>query len=164
MIGTTLGILIATLLIVIAAHFTWRQLRTFAAVRSDSQLPDDQKRFLYRQGQRRLFGSALLFILAGLMAGLLFLDFDPWQRSPDNIPQVDRETAKQSVRFLGVYVMSMLLLLMVILVLAILDFWATARFSVRQQKRLIEEHQKSLESDLAQLRQRRLEDSSGEDF
>ncbi len=153
-LGATIGILIATVLIVVAAHFAWRQRQTLRLIHSNPAMSADQRRFLLRQCARRAVGSLLSFLLAGLLIGALFLDFDPWQMSPENEPQVDRETARQAARFLGVYVMSMLLVLFAIVVLAMLDFWATARYSLQQQKRLIQEHREQLEADLLQYRQR----------
>ena len=94
-------------------------------------------------------GAALL---AAMLIGSVFLDYDPLRMSPDDVPQVDRETAKQAVRFLSFYMMTMLLLLMVILTLAVFDFWATARNSIRLQKQLLHEHQEMLEAELEALK------------
>ncbi len=144
-LATTIGISIAGVLIALALYFGWRQCLTWHTVRADARMPGDQRRFLLKQFQRRLFGSILLLLLAGLMIGALFLDFDP---------QGDRETAKKTVRFLGAYVIAMLLVVLVMLVLAIVDFWATARFSFQQQKQLIQEHHEMLEADLWELQHR----------
>lgn len=153
-LGTTIGMIIAAVLIAMAAHFAWRQQVMLRTLRSKAKLPPEQRRFYLRQCQRRLFGSLLLFLLAGMMIGSLFLDFDPLQMSPDAVPQVDRETAKQAVRFLSFYIMLMLMVVLVILVLASVDFWATAKFSVQQQKQLLQEYRARLEADLQEYRHR----------
>jgi hypothetical protein len=53
--------------------------------------------------------------------------------------------------------MAMMLPLLGILVIAILDFWATARFSLQQQRQLLQEHQREIAADLMEQRQRRAE-------
>jgi hypothetical protein len=153
----TLGLLFAVALVAVAGYFAWRQMATLRTLQSDMTVPKDQRRYLLKQSQRRLFGSLLLFLLAGMLAGCLFLDYDPWRKSLDNVPQVDRETAGQSLQFLVFYFMSMLLLLLVMLALAVLDFWATARFGMQQQKQLLQEHQEMLEAELAEHRHRQAE-------
>ena len=146
-LGITFGIVIVGVLIASAVFFAWRQiaiLRTLGA-----KTPADQRRYLLRQSLRRLFGSLLFSVLADMMIGALFLDFDPE-------PQLDRAAAKQSVQFLSFYVMAMLLVLLVILILAVVDFWATARFSFQQQKQLLQEHQDMIEADLWETPEHRI--------
>jgi predicted PurR-regulated permease PerM len=156
-LGTTLGIVIAFVMLVVALYFAWGQQRTLQTLHADPKIPRDQRAYLSKQCWRRLFGSLVLVVLAGLLIGSVFLDYDPLQMSPDDVPQVDRETAKQAVRFLSFYLMTMLLLLMVILTLAVFDFWATARNSIRLQKQLLHEHQEMLEAELEEQRHRRAE-------
>jgi hypothetical protein len=154
-LATTIGILIAGVLLALAAYFGWRQWVTWRAVRFDATLPADQRRFLLQQFQRRLLGSILLVLLAGMMIGALFLDFDALQTPAEDVPLIEREAAaKKTARILGSYTIAMLLLVLVMLVLAIVDFWATARFSFQQQKRLVREHHEKLEADLWDLQHR----------
>jgi hypothetical protein len=153
----TIGLLFAIALVAVATYFAWRQRATLRTLRSDMTIPKDQRRFLLKQSQRRIFGSLLLYLLAAMLVGALFLDWDPRRMSLDGIPGRDDETAKQALRFLGFYTMSMLLLLLVVLALAVLDFWATARFGMQQQKLLFKEHQEMLEAELAEHRHRRAE-------
>ena len=53
--------------------------------------------------------------------------------------------------------MTLLLLVMAVMALAIFDLWATARYSVRLQKQLVQEHQEALEAELAEHRHRQAE-------
>ena len=89
-----------------------------------------------------------------MLVGSLFLDYDPLRLSPGDVAQADRETAKQETRFLIFYLMTMLMLGLVILALAVLDFWATARFGVQQQKQLVQQHKAELAAELASHRNR----------
>jgi hypothetical protein len=153
-LGITIGILISCILIAIALYFAWRQRTTLAILRYHVSMPSDQRRYLLKQCYRRLFNSVLLLVLAGMMFGSLFLDFEPMRAEAP----IDRDAAsKHSLRILSAYFITMLLLLMVILTLAILDFWATARFSLQQQKQLLAEHQAMLQADLWDYQRRRAE-------
>ena len=151
-LGMTVGVLIAVALIAVAAYFAWRQRVTLQILRFDLRLTRDHRNYLLHQVWRRLFGSLLLFLLAVMLVGSLFLDYEP-----QDVLQVEPEAAKQAVRFLSGYVMAMLLLLMVMLTVAVFDFWATARFGVQQRKQLVLEHQELLEAELTALRHRRSE-------
>jgi uncharacterized membrane protein YedE/YeeE len=152
-LGTTLGILIAVVLVLVAGYFIHRQRLTLQSLRADTNMPTEQRRYLYKQSWRRMFGAVLLILLGAMMLGSVFLDYEPQPGEGG----VDKEAAKQAVRFLSFYLMTMLLVLMVILSLAVLDFWAIARFSVYQQKQLIQEHHAMLEADLLEYKHRQSE-------
>lgn len=150
----TLGILIALVLSAAAAYFAmtqWRVLQTL-----DAKLAADQRRYLIKQCWRRLFGSVVMILLAAMLVGSVFLDYDPLAGRAGEF-EIDREAAKPAVRFLSFYLMTMMLLLMVILTLAVFDFWATARHGVRQQKQLFLEHQEMLAAELEEQRHRQSE-------
>lgn len=153
-LGTTLGFLIAVVMIAVSVYFAGMQRSTLRAMQFDVKMTPDQRLYLTKQCWRRMFGSVVLVLLAGMLIGSVFLDYDPLQMSPDDMPQANREDAKQAVRFLGFYLMAMLLLLLIILTLAVFDFWATARFGMRQHKALVQEHQEMLEAELEELRHR----------
>jgi hypothetical protein len=154
---TTLACLFAALLVGLAGYFAWRQRLVLRTLRGDLRMPSDQRRYLLKQSGRRLFGSLLMLLLAGMLVGSLFLDYSATLSTGPDRPAEEIEAAKQAARFLGLYWMVLLLVLLVIMALAVIDLWATARFGVQQQKRLVQEHQLALEADLARLRQRRSE-------
>jgi len=146
-VATTIGFIIAGVLVMLAAYFAWLQGATLRVVHFDTKLSAEHRLYLIRQCQRRFVGSLLLLILAALMVGSLFLDFSPEA-------DANHEAARQSIRFLTIYVAVMIVVLLVILVVAIVDFSATARFSIRQQKQLLQEHQEMLAADLIAHRHR----------
>jgi MFS superfamily sulfate permease-like transporter len=117
-------------------------------------MPLDQRRYLTKQCWRRLFSAIVLVVLAAMLVGSVFLNYNPLEMSPEQVPQVDREAAKPAVQFLSFYFITMLLLLMLLLTLAVVDFWATARFGMRQQKQLFQEHQEMLAAELEEYRHR----------
>ena len=85
-----------------------------------------------------------------MLIGLLFFEYDPDRLKADN-PNAD---GKQAMRFLSYYLITMLMVLMVLLVQAVLDFWATTRFGLIQQKQLAKQHLQGLKADLLEQRDR----------
>jgi cytochrome bd-type quinol oxidase subunit 1 len=152
-LGQTLGLLFAIGLITLAAYVAYRQSVLLRSM--DGSAPADLRRYLVSQCWRRLFGSIVLIGLAAMLAGSVFLDYNPLGMSAPDAEQEEIDAAKPAVRFLLFYLMTMFLLLMLILTLAVFDFWATARHGVRQQKKLFEEHQELLAAELESYRQRR---------
>jgi hypothetical protein len=146
--GIAVGLFIAAVLMAVAVYYAGRQQATLEQLRFNTALAKDERRYLLKRSWRRLFGSLLLVVLALMLVGALFLNYDP----PPN--DADREAYKQSIRYVFAYVLTMLLVVMAILVVAIFDFWATARFGVEQRKQLVQEHQERLTAELAEYRQR----------
>jgi hypothetical protein len=150
----TVGIAIAVVLVAVAAFFVVRQRQTLRTVRADAAMPDDQRRYLLRQCLRRMFGSVLLIVLAGMLVGSLFFDYEPLRTPIDEVPIAEQEAAKHSLRVVSVYWMSFLLMLMALMALAVADFWATARYSVQQQRQLFQQHRDMLEAELTEHKYR----------
>lgn len=148
-LGIAIGLLIAATLLAVAIYYARRQQTTLQQLRFNTALAKDQRSYLLKQCWRRLFGSLLLVVVAGMLVGSLFLNYD---LTP---PDIDREAFNEGARFLFAYVMAMLLVVMMILIIAVFDFWATARFGVEQRKQLVQEHQELLAAELAQFRHRR---------
>src|SRR5207302_1055654 len=119
----TVAMLIAAVLVAVAAFFIVRQQQTLRTVRAGAAMPAEQVRYLLRQSQRRLFGSILLFLLAGMLVGSLFLDYEPLRKPIEQIPPEQQEAAKQAVRVVTIYWMAFLMVLLAVLALAVLDFW-----------------------------------------
>ena len=153
----TLGIAFAILVLAVAVYFIWRQQATLRALRADTRMAPDQRRFLMRQCVRRTFGSGVLIVLAVMLAGSLFLDYEPLSRPLPELPEAEQQAAKQAVRFITIYWMTVLLILMAVMALAILDLWATARHGIWQQKQLLQEHQDALKAELTEHRHRQAE-------
>jgi hypothetical protein len=144
-----IGLVIAAILVAVAVYFVRRQRHLLQHLRMSTELAKDHRRYLLKQSWRRMFGSLLLVVLAVMLVGSLFLDYEP------PLPEANPEAAKEALPFLVVYVIVMLLVVMLLLVVAVFDFWATARFGVEQRKQLVQEHQELLAAELAQYRHRR---------
>lgn len=149
-LGTNIGLGIAVSLIVIAVYFGRRQFQLLKSLHSAELLSPVRVTHLRSQAHRRLFSSLLLIVLAGMLIGLLFFEYDPDRLKADN-PNAD---GKQAMRFLSYYLITMLMVLMVLLVQAVLDFWATTRFGLIQQKQLAKQHLQGLKADLLEQRDR----------
>ncbi len=145
--GIAIGGIIVVVLIAIALFFAWRQSGVMRALNYDTRLQPDQRLYFLKQCYRRIFGSVLLLVLAGMMIGTLFLDIQPAN-------QMDQQAAKRTLGYLSFYTSGMLLVLLAILVLAIVDFWATTRYSLQQQKRLFQEHHDMLAAELLEHQHR----------
>jgi anaerobic C4-dicarboxylate transporter len=153
----TAGSLIAIITFVTAAYFIWRQGATLQVLRFSPHLPLDQRRYLAKQCWRRVFGSLVLALLAVLLFGSLFLDYEPLRKPIDQLPLVEQEAAKQAFRFISLYWIAVLMFVMAVVALAVFDLWATTRFGVQQQKRLFQEHQEILQAELEEHRHRQAE-------
>lgn len=160
-VETTVALAIAAVLFAVATFFLVRQKQTLAAIRYQTEMPAGQRAYLWRQFQRRLVGSMLLFLLGGLLVCSLFLDYEPLRQPLQELPPEQQDAAKQAFRVITIYWMTFLMLLMVALALAVFDFWDTARFGMQQQKLLFQQHQEMLEADLAELKYRHGGSSNG---
>jgi hypothetical protein len=156
----TVALLIAAILVAVAAYFIVRQQQTLRTIRTDATMSAEQRAYLIRQIQRRLVGSILLFLLAGMLVGSFFLDYEPLRKPIEQVPLEQQEIAKQAFRIISIYWMTFLMLLLVLLAIAVFDFWDTARFGVQQQKLLFQQHQEMLEAELAEHKYRQ-NDSNG---
>jgi hypothetical protein len=155
-VETTVGILLACVLVFVAVFFGMRQRRTLALVRFDDEMSDTDRGYLTRQVRRRLICSALLLVFAGLLVGWLFMR----ERVVGFVPEPGEpitEEAKDQLRFVIYYWIGALFVLMAILVLASWDFVATARYGFARQKQLEQERRAMMEMEAAKLRHRRQE-------
>ena len=152
------GVGLAVLLVAIALYYGWRQLQSIRAMSRDVNVTFEERMYLVRQAIRRISISVLLLIIASFLVTWFFLDHSGMP--PEDFAQGDRpmtNSEKDAVRFVGLYWISALLVVFVIIVLAVFDLWATARFGYERRKRLEEARQAALAAELAQLRQRRAE-------
>jgi len=156
-LGKIIGILFAITLVAVAGYFIHRQRQTLRTLRTDTGMPTEQRRYLHKQSWRRVFGAVMLILLGAMLFGSVFLNYDPNPGVLPDDPAFDKEASRQAARLIGVYLMTMLLIVMAILALAVLDFWAIARFSVYQQKQLSLEHHALLEAELLAHKHRQAE-------
>jgi hypothetical protein len=151
------GAFLVVLLVGIVGYFSWQELRNLRRLRLEPTMPDDDRRRIRYRALRRLFCCVLLLVLAGLLIGNYFIDRG---RARIMEPGDDQEPtmSPQQREFIKVYsyywIVLLLVLLSVILVVGY-DLWSLLRWSVREQRRLKEDHREMLEHEVAAyLRQR----------
>ena len=149
------GIGLALLLVAVASYFGYRQQQTLKQLRHDTDLSLDDRRYLHRQVVRRLFNSALLIVLAAFLAGWYFLEPDLEGLRPADPAAELPESAKQSLRFLTLYWITALLVFLVVMVLAVYDMLATARFGARHRRQLVDDRRAALQDEVERLQRDR---------
>src|SRR4029079_3857426 len=127
------------------------------ALREDPQISREDRRYTQRQDWRRLIGSAPLGVSAGMFIAGFCLD-----QQISQLPRVEPgaevpESTKDELRFFTFYWITALALFLVVLVLAIFDLRATARFGFNQHKQLEQDRRAMLEAEAARIRRRRAE-------
>jgi ABC-type Fe3+ transport system permease subunit len=152
------AVVLIVVLLSLAGYFAWRQIHTLRGLRAQEGLPDDDRRYVRRQAIRRLVCSVLMIAFAAFLVGSFFLE--------PHVQEVARHARERAegpqpqpvpgfVNFFALYWGAALFVLFVILLLAAADVWAVARFGLRHQRQLRDDHRAMLESQLARLRERR---------
>ena len=117
--------------------------------------------FLRAQVRRRTLCCIFLALFAAVLAGWLFLLEADFERLGPAAAAAraaeDEETAnslKESLWFYTGYLIFAVVLLMIIVALAAVDFLATARYGLKHKRKLLSDHQALLALEAARLRQR----------
>jgi hypothetical protein len=159
-LGFTL-VLVAVLLGV-AGYFGRQQVLTLRGLASPDVLDADERRYLRVQAYRRLICSVLMVLIAGLLVGWLFLEAEHRELPKEmraaqavDPAAVPTEEQKDFARLFWIYLVAALSVLTVLLALATMDFWATARYGLRQHRKLQADHKALLQEQAARWRQQR---------
>ncbi len=137
----------------LAGYFSWRQFVIRRGLFQDRSLIYEERRFLIWQTRRRLICSVLMFLLAGFLIGWFFIE--------RNLPELkaialqDLGKTHPLVEVVALYWAAALLILFGIIILAGMDFFATARHGMHQKKLLEIERRTILEAEAARLRSQR---------
>jgi hypothetical protein len=155
------AVVIVILLVGMAGYFAWRQWQTLRRLSQRTELPAEERQFQRAQAWRRLLGSLVMIVLAGLLVGSYWVGQER-QATLLGQPDAARGTgvpldpARQ--QFLTQYSMFWILfgvLLLVMVFLAFLDMWAIRRFARKQFHRIHTERRAMIERQVAQLRRER---------
>jgi hypothetical protein len=149
-------------LLAVAGYYAWRQVRTLRGLRAPDARSEDERRFLRSQAWRRIVGSGLMVIFAGLLVGSLafnpalrkFSDRRDQARQNDEERVLDPEERDFAFAF-GVYWIVTLLVLLAILGTALLDLLAIRRFGRRQILQIQSDRRAMIEREVARLRKDR---------
>jgi hypothetical protein len=151
----TFGIGLTVLLIAVAVYFGCRQWQTLQQLRHDTDMSLDDRRYLHRQVVRRLFSSALMLVLAAFLVGWYFLEPDLQALRPVDPAAGLTEDAEQTLRFLTFYWIATLLVFLILVVLAVYDMLATARFGARHRRQLVDDRRATLKDEVERLQRDR---------
>jgi hypothetical protein len=155
-------IVLVLVLIGIALYFGRQQLKTLRGLKSPTFMEPGDRRYLRSQAYRRIFSSFLMVVIAGLLIGWLFLEADYRQLEKEMHASGDGQPAaaptehqKEFARLFWFYLSAALMVLLVLLVLASMDFWATARYGLTERRKLLADRRALLEAQMARRRQER---------
>ena len=150
------GAALVVILLGLAIVYARKQLRVLKQTAGSAAAQSSEGVYLRRQAWRRLVSCALMAVLAVLLAGAMLYLEGPAQQLADQGPDVAEEPAHRLfVNLYSYYWIGFLLLLLALVVLAGVDFWAVRRFGLRELKRLHEERRAMIARQSALLRQRR---------
>jgi hypothetical protein len=147
----------------LAVLFARQQVRTLRGLKTNPDLPVEDRSYLGRQAWRRLGGCLLLVAIAAMMsiwyvngldAGIDALGEarDRQVAAGDKRFTPEQEAAR---RFYVYYVNAMLLLLLGLLVLTAFDILAIRRYATRHSRQIHDDRRAMLERELAALRRER---------
>jgi hypothetical protein len=159
------GFVLVVAVLALALYYAWRQLKS---LRQPSEPGSPEDRYRRAQIRRRLISSALMLVLAAQLAGaLIFLEdraqqqgrradarAEVRQRGGEAQPTVEE---RNFARLYGAYWLATLVVLLVIVMLALADLWATRRFAVQAHRQLQADRREMIDREIARLRQEKQE-------
>ena len=157
------GSVLVLVLFVLAILYSIRQVQTLRRLRGAEEMALEERDYLRRRAWRRLLTSGLLFILGVMLAGALVYLENPAQVLVDQIDTQEQQGEKPHLepeqkvfaRYYTYFWIVFLLVLMAVVFLAALDFWATRRFGLRQHRKIIADRRAMIEREVARLRRER---------
>lgn len=160
-----LGLTFAAVLLVFGLGTGARQFATYRRVREEPYMPEIDQRYYRGQAFRRLAASVLLVAIGGMIGYYYLSGMDarmdqipdrPKNDNPGGEPDPQAEADKEFTRAVGVYWIVVVLLLGAVVLVAILDFWATRVYWLARYREIRADHETKLQRDLAVYRQQKL--------
>jgi len=157
-----LGVAFIVILLAMAGYFVWQQLQARRTLRTSPDLDPEERRYLQGQVWRRLICSGLMVLLAGMLATSFYLEGPASQLVREG--EANRERGErlpptpeqeQFVTLYSAYWVAFLLVLLAVVMLAGVDFFAIRNYGMRQLRRIRADRRAMLEGELARLRSQR---------
>ncbi|HVS35359.1 MAG TPA: hypothetical protein VMS17_07225 [Gemmataceae bacterium] len=140
----------------LAAVYGWLQVRMLRRLRGPHTLSPDEARWRRGQAWRRLAGSALMLPMAALLGwAALIMGPRVAQLAAQGPPQNNTPENHAFMRLYAIVWIAFLLLLLALLAIAAVDIWATRRFSIREQRKIIDARREMVAQEVAKMRQQR---------
>jgi UDP-N-acetylmuramyl pentapeptide phosphotransferase/UDP-N-acetylglucosamine-1-phosphate transferase len=156
------GSVVVVVLLGLAVFYGWRQVGTLRSLKAPDDRPEEERRFLRRQAWRRLVGSTLMMIFAGLLLGSVgfnaslrrFVDRNEEALQNDEERVLDPEEREFASTY-GIYWIICLLVVLAMLVTAALDVFAIRGFGRRQISQIPSDRRAMIEREVARMRRDR---------
>lgn len=158
------AVVIVVSLLGLAGYFAWQQWRTLRRLPGQTDLSTEERRFQWAQCWRRLLGSVVMVVLAGLLVGsywvgqehqaALMMDQPNAAAAHGDRDQLDPAQQQFLTQYSTFWIIFGVLLLGLVF-LAFLDVWAIRRFARQQFHRIRTERRAMIEREVAQLRRER---------
>jgi hypothetical protein len=157
------GIVLVLVLLFVATLYIVRQILTLRRLRAAEEMALEERTYLHGRARRRLVTSLLLLLLGIMLAGaLIYLEApahhlavvrDAMRQQGDAAP-LDAEQ-RAFARVYLIFWILFLLILMAVIFLAALDYWATRRYALSQHRKIIDDRRAMIEREVSRLRQER---------
>jgi len=157
------GVLLVIVLLGMAGYYGWRQVQALRDMRrGGDNLPVEDRRYARNMAWRRLLGSVLMLLFAGLLIGSFTLE-EPAKELGEQgeaalangeefVPSQEQSDFRD---FYVKYWIVALLVLLAIVTLAALDFFAIRRFGRRHYRQIQEDRRAMIEREVSRLRGQR---------
>jgi hypothetical protein len=140
-----------------------RQIVALRRLRAAEEMALEERAYLHSRARRRIVTSILLFLLGVMLAGALVYLEVPAQRLADEQAAKEQQgdttpLTSESRLFAQIYLwfwVLFLLVLMAVVLLAALDYWATGRYALRQHRKIVADRRAMIEREVSRLRQER---------
>lgn len=157
------GVALVLVLLSVAILYIVRQIVALRRLRASEEMAVEERVYLYGRARRRLITSLLLLLLGVMLAGALISLEPQAQRLVEEQEAKEQQgdatplNPEQSLfaRFWLSFWILFLLILMAVVFLAALDYWATRRFGLRQHRKIIDDRRAMIEREVSRMRQER---------
>jgi hypothetical protein len=159
----TFGAVLVLVLMFVAILYTVRQVVTLRRLRVSEEMALEDRTYLHGRARRRLVTSLLMLLLGLMLAGALVYLEVPAQRLAEDQAAKEQQgdttplapEMREFARFYAWFWIIFLLILMAVVFLAALDYWATRRYGLRQHRKIIDDRRAMIEREVSRLRQER---------
>jgi uncharacterized membrane protein YhaH (DUF805 family) len=157
------GVVLVFVLLFVAILYIARQILALRRLRASEEMSLEEHTYLHGRARRRLFTSMLLFVLGIMLAGALIYLENPAQQLADEQTAKEQQgdktplapEQKHFAQLYGYFWILFLLILMLVVFLAAIDYLATRRFALRQHRKIIDDRRAMIEREIARLRRER---------
>jgi MFS family permease len=157
------GVVLVLVLLFVAILYIVRQILTLRRLRAAEEMVLEERAYLHGRARRRLVTSLLLLLLGIMLAGaLIYLEAPAQQLADDrdamrqqgDAPELNPEQRGFARAYLIFWIL-FLLILMAVIFLAALDYWATRVYALRQHRKIIDDRRAMIEREVSRLRRER---------